>query len=98
MATVRKRKWTHNGQEKEAWVVTYTDEVGKRRQKTFDKKKDADRYRAHAEVEVERGEHVPAREALTVKELSELFLAHLEDRLRQKTIGRAYRWHLASIG
>jgi len=39
MASVAKRKWTHKGVEKEAWVVRYTDLTGNRRQGgTFDRK------------------------------------------------------------
>ena len=39
---VRKRTWiTRKGQEKTAWVVDYKDQCGKRRLKTFGRKKEA---------------------------------------------------------
>lgn len=74
MASVRKRKWTHKGVEKEAWVVAYTDQGGKRRIKTFEKKKDADSYRTKVEIEIERGLHVAASATVTIKEAGEAWL------------------------
>ena len=56
--SVRKRIWkTSEGVEKEAWVVDYVDksEGGKRRLKTFAKKKDATAFEANANVEVRAG-------------------------------------------
>lgn len=71
MASVRKRAWTHKGVEKEAWVVAYTDQGGKRRLKTFDKKKDADRYRTKVETEIEQGTHVADAETVTLADAME---------------------------
>lgn len=39
MASVAKRKWTHNGFTKEAWMVRYVDPRGSRRGKTFELKR-----------------------------------------------------------
>ena len=40
---IRKRSWTTSkGQPKEAWVVDYVDQAGRRHLKTFARKKDAD--------------------------------------------------------
>lgn len=74
MASVRKRKWTHNGAEKEAWIVSYTDQSGKRRLKTFDKKKDADKHRIKVETEIEQGIHTPANETMSVRECAEALI------------------------
>jgi integrase len=54
--SVRKRKWkTAKGeQQREAWVVDYTDADGDRVLRTFDKKRDADAFHATAKVEVDR--------------------------------------------
>jgi hypothetical protein len=47
--SVRQRIWKNSKDEpKEAWVVDYTDQAGKRRLKTFKKKKEADAYHARA--------------------------------------------------
>lgn len=82
MATVRKRKWTHNGKDAEAWVVNYTDQGGKRRQKTFEKKKDADRWRTQVEGEIITGSHTPDRATITVAEAAQKFIADCERRRR----------------
>ncbi|WP_085033905.1 tyrosine-type recombinase/integrase [Ensifer aridi] len=73
--SVRKRTWTTpKGVEKSAWVVDYVDTAGKRRLKTFAKKKEADQFAATASVEVREGVHVADRETVTVKEAGALWL------------------------
>lgn len=73
--SVRKRQWhTRSGVLKEAWVVNYTHN-GKRRLKTFSKKKDADNFASTANVEIREGLHVPDRESVTVEEAAELWLS-----------------------
>jgi integrase len=53
MASVNKRTWTTPaGARKEAWAVRYKDRDGTYRQKTFDKKKDADKFRTTVEAEI----------------------------------------------
>jgi integrase len=65
--SVRKRTWTTGkGEEKTAWVVDYADTKGKRRLKTFAKKKDADSFAATAKVEVREGIHVADSASVTV--------------------------------
>ena len=45
--SVRRRTWNNrDGSEGEAWVVNYTDRAGKRRLKTFDRKRDAESFEA----------------------------------------------------
>ncbi|SER57390.1 Site-specific recombinase XerD [Faunimonas pinastri] len=85
MASVRKRKWVApDGADREAWIVAYTDQGGKRRLKTFDKKKDADRYRTQVETEVEKGIHTPDSESITVREACARYLDICERRYREK--------------
>ena len=97
MASVRKREWTHKGEPKTAWVVNYTDQEGKRRLKTFNLKKDADRYRIKVENEIEGGVHVAPSETITVAEAGLLFLddcdrrAMIRDRMT-KISAHDYRW------
>ena len=84
MASVRKRKWIHNGVESEAWVVNYTDNDGKRRLKTFDKKKAADEFRTTVEVEVRDGVHTAASASVTFAEAAKAFI---EDSARRQKRG-----------
>ena len=73
--SVRKRVWkTSKGEAKEAWVVDYADQAGKRRLKTFKRKKDADAFEAKARVEVREGVHTPDSESVTISEAANLWL------------------------
>lgn len=97
MATVTKREWTApTGEQKTAWVCRYTDQEGKRRLKTFERKKDADQFRTETADQIERGVHIADREALTVKDVCRLFLRHNEMRRRDGRItgGTEYSWGL----
>jgi len=73
--SVRKREWaTPKGEKKSAWVVDYTDAAGKRRLRTFQKKKEADAFAATANVEVREGTHVADRETITIEEAGKFWL------------------------
>lgn len=98
MATVRKRKWTHNGVEKETWVVNYTDQLGKRRQETFDKKKDADGRRVEIEGEISKGIHTAINETVTFAKAADAFVRNCYERhqIGDMTMGgvRGYEYKL----
>lgn len=89
MSIVKKREWVYNGQTKSAWIVRYTDSDGKKRLKTFEFKKDADRYRLKVDTEIDIGSHIPLSQAKTVREVCRLFGVHSEERLKDGRIGRA---------
>jgi hypothetical protein len=73
--SVRKRAWkTDRGESRSAWVVDYTDQLGRRCHKTFERKKDADTYHAKVAVEVGAGIHTPDSRSITVAEAGELWL------------------------
>ena len=95
--SVRKRAWTtRSGEDREAWIVDYTDQGGKRRLKTFDRKKEADAFAATASVEVREGVHVADSASITVKGAGDLWIAAREageDRLERSTTEQ-YRQHL----
>lgn len=84
MATVRKRKWTHKGVEKEAWVVSYTDQDGTRRLKTFEKKKEADAYRQQVESEIAGGTHTALSQTAIVSDAIDIYMEELK---RKRRIG-----------
>ena len=66
--SVRKRKWTTTaGVARESWAVDYVDGAGRRRHKSFSKKKDADTFAAKTSVEVGQGTHVADGQTITVK-------------------------------
>ena len=56
--SVRKRVWkTSKGEQKEAWIVDYTDQAGERHIQTFQREREADEYHATVRVDVRQGVH-----------------------------------------
>lgn len=92
--SVRKRKWTTaKGVQKEAWLVDYTDQHGKRHAKTFAKKKDADAFAATTHVEVRSNTHIADSDTVTVEEAGQLWLKRAKQKLERGTVDQ-YRQHL----
>lgn len=83
MASVRKREWTHKGETKSAWVVEYTDQGGRRRMRTFEKKKDADAFRNQAAIEVQIGTHTVRSDSVTFAHAAMAWLDSCERRWRR---------------
>src|SRR6516165_11186868 len=82
--SVRKRTWTTRlGEQKEAWSVDYSDAHG-RHIKTFDRKKDADDYRATVKVDIKAGVHTSGKH--TVAEAGAKWITDAEDRLEPATV------------
>src|SRR5687768_3375357 len=93
--SVRKREWTTSkGTIKSAWLVDYVDGQGKRRAKTFDRKKEADAFHATATVEVRDGVHVHHRDSITVFEAGELWLKSGAEAELERTTLDQRRQHL----
>lgn len=85
---MRKRKWTRaSGETKESWLADYRDQAGKRRFKTFARKKDAVAWHAVANVEVSRGGHTPDSVSITVADAEAAWLRAGEaERLERSTL------------
>jgi integrase len=93
--SVRKRAWTTSkGLEKEAWVVDYVDQIGKRRLKTFAKKKAADNFEATANVEIRAGVHTADSASKTIAEAGKLWLETGDKAGLERSTLAAYRQHL----
>ncbi|MBD8555525.1 site-specific integrase [Rhizobium sp. CFBP 8762] len=93
--SVRKRKWTTpKGIEKEAWVVDYVDMAGKRRLKTFERKKDASTFAATASVEVREGVHVADSASATVEAAGKLWMASARSTGLERATIADYERHL----
>lgn len=93
--SIRKRTWTTGkGVDKTAWVVDYVDLQGKRRLKTFSKKKDADAFEATAKVEVREGVHVADSASATVEEGGKLWLASASSSGLERATIEDYERHL----
>jgi integrase len=93
--SVRKREWkTPNGEQREAWVVNYTDQNGKRRLKTFDRKKEADAYAAKTAVEVRAGIHTADSASVTVAEAGVLWVKSADSNGLERSTIEMYRQHV----
>jgi len=93
--SVRKRTWTTpKGEEKSAWIVDYTDTTGKRRLKTFTKKKEADQFSATASVEVREGTHVADSASITVQAAGKLWVASGETAGLERSTTNQRKSHL----
>ncbi|MDT6940704.1 tyrosine-type recombinase/integrase [Brucella pseudogrignonensis] len=98
--SIRKREWTTpKGEQKSAWVVDYVDLHGKRRLKTFDRKKEAVDFEATAKVEVREGTHVADSATVTVYEAGKLWIAAVKrsdlERSSVEDYERTLRLHIA---
>lgn len=91
--SIRKRSWTTaKGEQKEAWGVDYADTAGKRRLKTFQRKKDADAWWRKAGNEIDEGAHTPDSDSITVEEAAKLPLESCSDLERATVV--AYKQHV----
>src|SRR5262249_16953024 len=80
---------------KEAWVVNYTDQSGKRRLKTFAKKKLADAFAATVRIQVQHGVHTADSESVTVAEAGRLWITTAEKNKLERATVEGYQQHLA---
>jgi len=93
--SIRRRSWTTSkGAEKEAWVVDYVDQSGKRRLKTFAKKKDATAFAATATVEIRAGVHTADSASVTIAKAGELWIETGEQNGLERATTDQYRQHL----
>lgn len=93
--SVRKRSWTNSkGEEKTAWVVDYVDTKGKRRLKTFAKKKEADAFAVTAAVEVRDGVHVADSASATVTQAAGFWIASAEAAGLERATVANYQSHV----
>jgi integrase len=92
--SVRKRAWiTRRGEAKEAWIVDYSDQHGKRHLKTFDKKKLAEAFAVTAGMQIRQGTFTADADSITVAEAGRLWLQGADRKLERTTVAQ-YRQHL----
>jgi integrase len=93
--SVRKRTWlTAAGEQREAYVVDYVDQGGKRHLRTFDKQKPAKAYAATVAIEVRHGIHTADNDSITVTDAGELWLKTADRNELERTTVDQYRQHL----
>ena len=93
--SVRKRIWENrDGSQGEAWIVAYADQAGKRRIKTFERRRDADVFHASVSTELRSGVHVPDSQSVTIAEAGRLWLKTCEAAGLERSTLEQYRQHL----
>jgi integrase len=96
---IRKRKWTYRDKdgritEGEAFVVFYTDQGGRRRQKTFETQKAAKEWAASTHIEVKDGTHVADSGSITIIQAGELWIKTAEGADLERATLEQYKQHL----
>ena len=72
--SVRKISWNTRKGLSTRWIVSYSDQNGKRRHKNFRRKSDADTFAANARIEIRHCTHVADSASVTVQRAGELWL------------------------
>lgn len=93
MASIRKRTLPGGGTR---WGVDYKDAAGRRRNKLFATKREADAHLRKIGTELDAGTHVHDRDAVTIEKAYNLLIATLEEEQEAGDTARAtvegYRW------
>jgi integrase len=92
--SVRKRKWTTHGENREAWIADYVDQGGERHIKTFATKTEALTFHAQANVEVAKGTHTADRRSPTIAQAAELWLQSRTNANLEPATLAPYRSHV----
>ena len=101
--SIRKRTWqTELGEERSAWIVQYStaelDKRGKRARhiRTFDRKKDAEDFRAQVQVDLKKGVHTPTSRSVTVAKAGNEWLDSCGDleRTSRDQYGQHLKFHI----
>jgi integrase len=74
-----------------AWIVTYFDRDGRKRQETFERERDAKAREAEVKVNVAKGIHTPRSASPTVAEVGALWVEHAKLEGRERTTIKQYR-------
>jgi integrase len=95
VARVYEREWTSRktGETKTAYAVDYFDGKGKRRQRQFAKKRDANAYLIKVQHEVSEGTHVAPRESIDVAEAADRWLDNCK-RLKKLERSTTLQYHI----
>jgi integrase len=92
--SVRKREWvTRKGETKQAWIVDYTDQHGKRHIETYQRKKDADAQEARVLVDIGKGVHVAPSDSITVSAAAQQWMARVKAEGRERATLQGYQQH-----
>jgi integrase len=93
--SIRKRAWTTTkGEQREAWIVDYTDKQGDRHIETFDNKGQAVARHAEVDVKMRAGVHVARSTSKTIADAGKLWIAASESAGLERSTVQGYQAHL----
>src|SRR5262249_51884074 len=88
-------EWTtEKGEKREAWIVDYFDQEGRRRQETFERKKDADARHDEVRVDIRQGVHTPRNKSITVADAAKDWINYVKLEKRERSTVDQYRQHV----
>jgi integrase len=91
--SVRRRTWRNrDGSQGEAWVVSYSDQSGKRRIKSFDRKREADAFAGAVSVDIRTGIHVPDSQSVMIAQAAQFWLESVSE--LERATRTQYRQHV----
>jgi len=91
MATVKKRTWkTSKGEDRQAWMLQFTDKQGVRKKEQFDTKKEADAKRIEVEGQISKGAFRADAAKKTVGDAIDAYAKALDKRLKEGSATRMY--------
>jgi integrase len=93
--SIRKREWTNKSGAHSAWILTYFDRDGRKRQETFDRQRDAKAREAEVAVDLRKGVHTPRSTSLTVAEVGNAWVEHAKLEGRERATVVQYRSHVS---
>jgi integrase len=76
------------------WICDYTDADGDQHIKSFETKKDAEKYAATVTVDIDAGRHTAPSKSITLTEAAERWIKRVESVGRERTTVRQYRQHV----
>jgi integrase len=92
---IRRREWTNrDGSKGQGWQAGYSDSTGKWRTKSFDRKRDAERFLEDTKRAVRQGTHVADRDSVTVGDAAETWIETRKLLERDPSTIRQYRNHI----
>ncbi len=95
---IRKRIWlTARGEQRERWIVDYVDQHRHRHIKTFNRKMDAENYRASVKVDVRAGVHTAPSRSITVAQAAGDWLVFAQGEGLERATLATYRQRVAHI-
>lgn len=92
--SVRKREWASKNGARNAWILTYFDQTGVKRQETFDREREAKAREAEIAVNIRKGVHTARATSKTVAQVGARWIEDCILEGLERTTVKQYRSHV----